>query len=60
MFASTHWLALVYSGAIQLNARSDRQLVGPAVAAEPLRFRALVEVDAAGELILVYRVFARY
>ena len=54
MFASTHWLALVYKiVAIQLNARSDRQLVGPAVAAEPLRVRAFVQIDPASELIFV-------
>jgi hypothetical protein len=46
--------------AVQREARVDRQLVGPAITAEPLRFRALVEVDTLIELYLVTGVFTKY
>ena len=57
MLESTHWLArgVQRLAVVGREARGEGRFVGPAVAAEPLRFGALGEVDALGELVLVDR-----
>ena len=60
---STHWLARVYrtfpSFSPMRGQDGNRRFVVPAVAAEPLRLRALVEIDALGERVLVDRSLQR-
>src|SRR5215472_9177978 len=42
---------------VRSDAGRDGRFVGPTIAAEPLRIRALVEIDALGHLVLVHRGF---